>query len=219
MAMPRYAGPEPNPTGLCMCGCGESTQLASRSSKKYQRVIGKPVRFIRGHSSPPPPTWKTANRHRHRADGVTVIFIVSRGATYECLIDSVDYPAVEAYRWSLSFDRKRTATPYARCNWLSTHGKPALMHLVLNPNAGRVDHKNRNGLDNRRQNMRLATASQNGMNSLRRKSRTGYRGVARIRTTPKGKKFMAYVGGAGTGGDVHIRGYQFFHYSGFFLRR
>lgn len=42
----------PNPSGLCMCGCGETTAIAPISD--YQRrgyVRGEHVRFVRGHQS------------------------------------------------------------------------------------------------------------------------------------------------------------------------
>lgn len=44
-----------------------------------------------------------------------------------------------------------------------------------------IDHKNRNGLDNRRANLRIATAGQNNANSVRNLSckSSKYRGVCR----------------------------------------
>ena len=39
----------PNPSGLCMCGCGRKTRIASTTVAKYQTVKGHPVRFVHGH--------------------------------------------------------------------------------------------------------------------------------------------------------------------------
>lgn len=50
MAPPKLNIPEPNPSGLCMCGCGQRAPLAKRSSRKRGQVRGKPMRFIPGHT-------------------------------------------------------------------------------------------------------------------------------------------------------------------------
>jgi hypothetical protein len=42
---------EPNPSGLCQCGCGQRTALAPQSSKLRGWVADKPVRFIPGHQA------------------------------------------------------------------------------------------------------------------------------------------------------------------------
>jgi hypothetical protein len=36
--------------GLCECGCGGMTRIASRNHAKYGWVKGEPMRFIRGHA-------------------------------------------------------------------------------------------------------------------------------------------------------------------------
>lgn len=41
--------PEPNPSGLCQCGCGQPTPLATQGSVEKGWVGGKPVQFINGH--------------------------------------------------------------------------------------------------------------------------------------------------------------------------
>lgn len=51
---PKKAPPvEPNPSGLCMCGCGKETPLATRSNRHKGKLRGKPTRFISGHYRPP----------------------------------------------------------------------------------------------------------------------------------------------------------------------
>jgi hypothetical protein len=35
--------------GLCECGCGQVTKLATRSDRRTGQVKGQPVRFITGH--------------------------------------------------------------------------------------------------------------------------------------------------------------------------
>lgn len=41
--------PAPNQSGLCLCGCGEATPLATRTSKRDNRVAGQPLSFCPGH--------------------------------------------------------------------------------------------------------------------------------------------------------------------------
>lgn len=41
---------DPNPSGLCQCGCGRTTTVASRTYSKRGWFKGKHHRFIRGHN-------------------------------------------------------------------------------------------------------------------------------------------------------------------------
>lgn len=40
----------PNPSGLCMCGCGATTPLAKKTSIRRQHIAGQPIRFVPTHS-------------------------------------------------------------------------------------------------------------------------------------------------------------------------
>ena len=40
-----------NPSGLCMCGCGQKTTIARHNDASSGRVKGQPIRFINGHQS------------------------------------------------------------------------------------------------------------------------------------------------------------------------
>jgi hypothetical protein len=37
--------------GLCQCGCGQKTLIATTSDKRFERTKGQPLRFIKGHQS------------------------------------------------------------------------------------------------------------------------------------------------------------------------
>lgn len=41
----------PNPSGLCMCGCGEPAPISTYTSRPRGYVKGEPRRFIHGHNS------------------------------------------------------------------------------------------------------------------------------------------------------------------------
>ena len=45
------AKPPPNPSGLCMCGCGQSTNLSPQSNTATGDVRGQPLRYIKGHQT------------------------------------------------------------------------------------------------------------------------------------------------------------------------
>lgn len=40
----------PNPSGICMCGCGRPAPIAAQTRSVTGAVAGKPIRFIKGHS-------------------------------------------------------------------------------------------------------------------------------------------------------------------------
>ena len=48
--MPDSTTQGPNPSGLCLCGCGGTTPIAARSSTRLGHVKGQPTRYINGHS-------------------------------------------------------------------------------------------------------------------------------------------------------------------------
>jgi hypothetical protein len=114
-------------------------------------------------------------------DEVTaVIPLLRRDGTQvgAALIDICDVPLVEGRRWSqMSVGRvSRCVYACARERQPTGRYRTVLMHrLLLGEPAGYVDHRNRNGLDNRRSNLRIATPSQNAAN--RPPLRTGSKGV------------------------------------------
>jgi hypothetical protein len=96
------------------------------------------------------------------------------------IVDPDDYPRLAKYKWHATKGRN---TYYAqRKVWNGKKELTIRLHRqVLNvPETLLVDHINRNGLDNRKANLRPATHWQNACNSPKfrpTKSRSKYRGV------------------------------------------
>jgi len=94
------------------------------------------------------------------------------------IVDPHHYPQLAKYKWRISPGKNTT---YAERSIRLPSGKYSrlLMHRqILSPPKGFViDHINRNGLDNRSANLRLATVAQNAQNARKRKNRSGYKGV------------------------------------------
>jgi hypothetical protein len=102
------------------------------------------------------------------------------------LIDDEDYALVNQYKW---YTHKDKYTWYARHN-LYVEGKPTalLMHrLILNAAKGlEIDHIDRYGLNNQKENLRISTRTENARNRTKQKNNTsGYKGVYWHKTVQK----------------------------------
>ncbi len=100
---------------------------------------------------------------------------------FVALVDDQDYALVSRYLWYPS-KPPRNHSFYAITTIRLPNGKrkTVRMHrLILGAAAGiQVDHKNTNGLDNRRSNLRLASPSDNQHNRGKGKRNTsGFKGV------------------------------------------
>lgn len=158
----------PNPSGLCMCGCGEPTSIAPQTVRATGIVQGAHVRFIKGHHTriprssgydpffdPDSDCWKVPLPHGEYS-----------------VIDEIDVAIVRKYLWS------KTVSGYAQ--GANGSGLPQLMHrVIMSPPKGvEVDHINGDKLDNRRQNLRLCSNAENQRNtSARRECTSSYKGV------------------------------------------
>ena len=105
------------------------------------------------------------------------------------IIDDCDYDRVSAHSWHLHAANRSRTKWYARAR---INGKMALLHrFILGVSDQQVtDHRNRDGLDCRRENIRICTRSQNACNvPARRTNKTGFKGVQ----TMKDGRFVAMI--------------------------
>jgi hypothetical protein len=112
---------------------------------------------------------------------------------YEAIIDRADYPKVKPYTWYVH--KGEHGNLYVRCNVRNPDGTSTtvhLHHLVMNAKpGGQIDHKNNNGLDCRRENLRPAKDGQNQWNRRMPSSNSsGFKGVSFNKTA---RKFLASI--------------------------
>lgn len=95
---------------------------------------------------------------------------------HEVLVDDQDHVLVSQYRWRVCFQAgtKKVRGVFAKKEGLSMH------RLIMGASEHDpfVDHRNRNPLDNRRENLRFCSPAQNQWNKGRQSNNTsGFKGV------------------------------------------
>lgn len=152
------------PQGYCQCGCGQATSMYPYNNAAKGWVKGKYFKRVAGHARRnfrPPVEQPEAHK----------IIRLTKDAV--ALVSNFDFMTLSLGRWHLSNKGYAITT-----KWLN--GKRAYMHRVIMnaPKGLEVDHINGNPLDNRRENLRLCSHSQNGAHKAH--PRRGFRGVYQV---------------------------------------
>lgn len=92
---------------------------------------------------------------------------------YFALVDDEDYEYLNQFNWHLVVRQEGSMHVQK-----SLQGITVYMHSLILKTSTLIDHKNRDGLDNQKHNLRLANKSQNGANRTKQINNTsGYKGV------------------------------------------
>ncbi len=118
-----------------------------------------------------------------------IVRMIALNNGLKAIVDAEDYERVNKLKWSFSsIGNTKYLSNRKMVDRKVTH---TLLHrFIINAEASQlVDHINGDGLDNRKENLRIATKAQNSMNSkLHSRNTTGYRGVAYV---PKADRYQA----------------------------
>ena len=183
--------------GLCHCSCGRTTGVYARSRGSNGQQKGKPRLFIHGHQGRVRPKIEDATPFK--IEGVYCRLIPLTQGEY-AIVDATDYFWLMSVKWCSPPIKKRK-TRYAVRGIVDESGKQTTISMhrtILNMDEAarpQRDHRNGNGLDNRRKNLRYATPSENQHNKgVQRNNTSGYKGVTFNRPSGKWKALIVLDG-------------------------
>lgn len=152
------------PYGYCWCGCGQPTKPSKYNSMGAGTVggivKGEPRRYVAGHTD----RLQLRGFELVEVGGQTYAKIpLTRG--YAAIVDKSDAEWLSQWNWYYCDGYARRSE-----HKQTSEGErvfPVLMHRALLdvPDGFDVDHANRDGLDNRRSNIRVASRAENQANA------------------------------------------------------
>jgi hypothetical protein len=161
----------------CRCVCGREIEVRTQMLKRGKATCGNPecCTYLKSKQTV---FWEPV------IEGATAKIPLGNRDKF-ALVDVEDVDKIRHRGWFCN------AQGYASAKILGEH---TLMHrLVMNAESGtELDHINHDKLDNRKENLRFVTRSQNLYNSKPRKSNTGIKGVHKIERETC-SKYHAYI--------------------------
>lgn len=164
---------------LCQCKCGNIQVKDLYKLKKGAQMCKKCYLQIVGNNGVP---FKRKYNKYEFKDNIVIGHINNSEITFT--IDSEDFEKIKNYCWHCSNERV-----YSTIN-----KKRQLLHrfiLGLTDKSMVVDHINRNPLDNRKQNLRVCSQSDNSKNrSLYKNNKSGHNGIC---YSKRDNKWYVYI--------------------------
>jgi hypothetical protein len=176
----------PIPRGLCHCKCGMPAPLVKFNLYGRGLFKGQPRQFINGHQRKI--RLPIEDAVPFKIEGVYCRLIPLSGGIY-AIVDAVDYIWLMQWKWTAMRGRY---TWYAyRLDWSDmAHPVSISMHRAIAqpPDGKQCDHRNGNGVDNRRKNLRDGDGTEQRWNSKTQINNTsGYPGISRCEQTQSWK--------------------------------
>lgn len=174
----------------CQCECGSKPTFVVGTCLKAGQI-----KSCGCSKSQPRPNRRKGNKYQFEDDYIMGFCSNSEDVFY---IDYCDYEKIKDLTWHVQKD-----SDVGAINRLSAYNPLTKKHVRMHVFLGfkNFDHINGNELDNRRNNLRKATTSQNRMNTRNRQiGKSGYRGV---QITHNGK-YIARIQYTGCDGKVVI---------------
>lgn len=106
------------------------------------------------------------------------------------LVDDEDFEYLNQFKWCY-LPKQRTVGEYGYAVRNSLNRKRIFMHnaITIKKNGLGLDHKDRNGLNNQKENLRLATRSQNNANMVGHGKTSRFKGIYLRKTKNKNSWF------------------------------
>jgi hypothetical protein len=184
------------PYGLCHCGCGQKTNIASKTDRASGTVRNMPKRYIEDHHLSRSHT-DFSGAQPFKINGVYCKLIQLTKGMYAIVWEG-DYNILSQWTWCAVYC-KSTNTYYAERAGKRKNGiqERIKMHRVImglmEGDSREVDHINTEcTLDNRRDNLRIATRAEQQRNQRKSRANTsGFKGVGFHKQTGKWRAYIA----------------------------
>lgn len=168
------------PYGYCECGCGQKTTISPYNDTVHGWIRGEPRKVVRGHTARKRSPYEIV-------DGEAMVFLSGKFSDGSiAIVDVADIERVSQYSWFIT-KTKNVVYAAARIN-----GAIVRLHrFIMEARPTQiVDHIDRDGLNNRRDNLRFCTSAENGRNVGSKLGESGFRGVYK---KAKGGRFEARI--------------------------
>ena len=123
-------------------------------------------------------------------DYAEIVILSEKFGAFHIKISLRDVNKCKKFKWGIGAYRYKKGTKEF---YYATNGKAGLLHRYLmgSPKNIQIDHENRDTLDCRRENLREASHSQQGMNgNIPKNNKSGHLGVAWVK---RFGKWMAHI--------------------------